>query len=105
MGDVRSPVHWTSADKEYSLVEVLPANATHHVVLVHVTAHDMTIDSLDKIGKPVDADNVTITFIDASGLELRWRRTGTGEPVRIVHPPPGRSEHGPGLAAGALGLY
>jgi hypothetical protein len=39
------------------------------------------------IEKSVDADDVTITFTDTSGL--RWQRTGSREPIRVVQPAPG----------------
>ncbi|MGH3692756.1 MAG: hypothetical protein ACRDRX_01915 [Pseudonocardiaceae bacterium] len=37
-----------------------------------------------EIEKPVDADEVIITFTDTSGP--RWRRAGNGEPSRVIGP-------------------
>jgi hypothetical protein len=77
MGDPRS---WWAApgevspyqdplnDSDYS--EVLPRNTTYRV----------------RYHGQEDPDSVTIMFTDAAGL--RWRRTGLGEPLRIVRPSP-----------------
>lgn len=40
----------------------------------------------DETFKHVRPDDVTITFVDVSGVQ--WRRTGNGEPVRVVQPAP-----------------
>lgn len=91
MGDAPPPVRWginPNTGEDYS-IDVLPPNQRRSVPFEHVDPHSQsayTTVTAGKIKKRVDADDVTITFIDTYGL--RWRRTGNGEPIRVAQPTP-----------------
>lgn len=88
MGDPRPPVRWGPRMElkgyPHRPTEVLSPHGSRYENFHHIDgAGVFTRDVVQR----VRADDVTITFVDAAGL--RWRRTGNGEPVRVVHPPPG----------------
>lgn len=57
---------------------VLPPGETYRARFDYYITDGIRLQ--DKPKKPVKAEEVTITFTDTSGL--RWRRTGSGEPIR-----------------------
>jgi hypothetical protein len=96
MGDARPPVRWGpdvdmsgTIYAEYSQPDVFPPKTSHVVPFEHVGADGHYINPVASgtIVKRVNTDDVVITFTDTSGL--RWRRTGNGEPVRVIPPDPG----------------
>jgi hypothetical protein len=87
MGDPR--LRWGLSDLDTSeYEEVLPPDMTHRVLFDYFNA-DGTV-ATHNIEQSIGADDVTITFTDTSGL--RWRRTGSSEPVRVIQPAPGTEE-------------
>jgi hypothetical protein len=91
--EVLLPLKWHSVPFEHVATDgriVDPADASDVYMAVqeidnagniHVTPKIVTPG---KVEKWIDVEDVTITFTDMSGL--RWRRTGSGEPVRIIQP-------------------
>lgn len=80
MGDPPPSMRWPEAGSPSfppnldgnDYTEVLPSKETYRLIFDYSTRG---------IQKPVHVKDVTITFTNASG---RWRRTGNGEPVRVI---------------------
>jgi hypothetical protein len=53
---------------------------THYLMYGYLEPDDSEVTG--EIEKRIRADDVTITFMDTS--RQQWRRTGSGEPVRVV---------------------
>ena len=85
--DKSSSTAASSSTTEYA--EVLPPGKTHRVLFDYLDADGQPTDG-SAVAKHVDAENVTIAFTDTSGL--RWRRTGSGEPIRLLLQPTPETE-------------
>lgn len=74
---------WSTFDAPWEptfFPEVLPPKATHYLMYGYFNPDDSEVTG--EIEKRIRAEDVTITFMDTS--RQQWRRTGSGEPVRVV---------------------